>query len=83
MSMQAETLKDAIGIDGIHVRPSENGQYWFVSKTLTIDGCAHSRSVRMVQNPSATEIEMVRSMFEQWEAEEAISSYNMTGELPN
>ena len=78
-----EIIKDAIGIDGLEIRRSENGHYWFVSRTLTIFGQRHSRSIRIVENPSAVEIEMVRNAFEQWEAEEAISSYNLTSELAN
>ncbi|OQW71650.1 MAG: hypothetical protein BVN33_14560 [Proteobacteria bacterium ST_bin13] len=81
--MTPEQIKDAIGIDGLNVRRSDNGHYWFVSRTLTIFGQSHSRSIRLVDNPSAVEIEMARTAFEQWEAEEAISSYNLTSELVN
>jgi len=78
-----EIIKDAIGLPGLNVRPSDNGEYWFISKTLTIAGQSVSRSIRIVQNPSQVEVEMVRDAFERWEAEETISSYNLTSELPN
>jgi len=81
--MTPQDIKDAIGIDGLDVRRSENGNYWFVSRQLVIFGQAHSRSIRLVDNPSPVEIDMVRTAFELWEAEEAISSYNLTSELPN
>lgn len=81
--MNAQDIQDAIDLKGVTVRPSDNGEYWFVSKTLIIAGQSHSRSIRLVQNPTAVEIEMVKTTFEQWEAEEAISSYNLTSELPN
>jgi len=81
--MTPQDIKDAIGIDGLEVRRSDNGNYWFVSRQITIFGQAHSRSIRLVDNPSEVEIEMARTAFEQWEAEEAVSSYNLTSELPN
>jgi hypothetical protein len=81
--MTPQAIKDAIGIDGLDVRRSDNGHYWFVSRQLTIFGQSHSRSIRLVDNPSQVEIEMARTAFEQWEAEEAVSSYNLSNELPN
>lgn len=81
--MTPDQIKEAIGIDGLEVTRSPNGHYWFVARSLTISGQRHSRSIRLVDNPSAVEIEMVKNAFEQWEAEEAISSYNLTSELPN
>ena len=79
----AEIIKDAIGIDGIDVRRSDNGHYWFVSRSLTIFGQAKSCSIRMVDKPSPVEIEMVRDALEKWEAEETVGQYNLTSELPN
>lgn len=74
--MNKDEIKDAIGIDGIEVRPSENGHYWFVSNSVTINGQAHSWSIRLVQNPSPVEIDMVRTAFQMWEAkEESLSDH--------
>jgi hypothetical protein len=81
--MTPQAIKDAIGIDGLDVRRSDNGNYWFVARTLTLWGQAYSHSIRVADNPSAVELETVKTALEDWEEELTNTKYNLTNELPN
>ena len=81
--MTPETIKDAIGIDGIEIRRSENNNYWFIAKTLILWGQSYSHSIRIADNPSAVELETARTALEFWEDELTNTKYNLTSEKPN
>jgi hypothetical protein len=81
--MTPQDIKTAIGIDDLDVRRSDNGEYWFVARTLTLWGQAYSHSIRVADNPSPTEIGAVKTALEQWEQELTNTKYNLTNELPN
>jgi hypothetical protein len=81
--MTPQDIKDAIGIDGLDVRRSENGNYWFVARQLTLWGQSYSHSIRIADNPSPAQLEMVKAALEDWEEELTNTKYNFSNELPN
>tara|TARA_R110000868_G_scaffold250896_5_gene507651 strand:+ start:116 stop:328 length:213 start_codon:yes stop_codon:yes gene_type:complete len=68
--MTPDQIKAKIGVDGINVREGDTGEFYWVSLTREVRGHKHSRSVRLMKEPSPEQMAKAKDAFNVWWAEE-------------